>query len=128
MDEIRPALLAKFGRLPILDTYRQAGVRCQQAKDWRGAAVWCERGLALYGAEAAKPEFIDDLRKRLTHALAKLNAANTPKPTRKPRQPPRSSEPVIETLVCQVCDRSFERLRVQGRKPRACPSCRGFAV
>jgi hypothetical protein len=30
MDEIRPALLAKFGRLPILDTYRQAGVRCQR--------------------------------------------------------------------------------------------------
>jgi hypothetical protein len=125
MDEIRAALFAKFGRLPILDTYRQAGVRCQQAKDWHGVRRWCERGLTLYGDDAAKAEFVDDLRKRQTHAIAKLEPANRPKPTRKPRQPQPTKTQVVETLVCQVCEQSFERVRTQGRKPRACPACRG---
>ncbi|HET7130524.1 MAG TPA: HIRAN domain-containing protein [Gaiellaceae bacterium] len=125
MDEIRAALFAKFGRLPILDTYRQAGVRCQQAKDWQGARRWCERGIVLYGDDAAKPEFVDDLRKRHAHAIAKLEAADRPKPTRKPRQPQPARAQVVEALVCQVCGHSFERVRTQGRKPRACPTCRG---
>jgi len=124
MDDIRAALFAKFGRLPILDTYRQAGVRCQQAKDWQGARRWCERGLALYGDDAAKPEFVDDLRRRHAHAIAKIEAANRPRPTRKPRQYQPTKARGTETLVCQVCGQSFERVRTQGRKPRACPVCR----
>jgi rubrerythrin len=125
MDEIRAALCAKFGRVPILDTYRQSGVRCQQAKDWEGVRRWCERGLALYADDAAKTEFVDDLRKRLAHAVAKIEAADRPKPTRKPRQPQAMTAQVRETLVCQVCGHPFERVRTQGRKPRACPVCRG---
>jgi len=124
MDDIRAAFFAKFGRLPILDTYRQAGVRCQQAKDWQGARRWCERGLALYGDDAAKPEFVDDLRRRHAHAIAKIEAANRPRPTRKPRQSQPTKARGTETLVCQVCGQSFERVRTQGRKPRACPMCR----
>jgi hypothetical protein len=128
MDEIRTALFAKFGRLPILDTYRQAGVRWQQAKDWEAARWWCERGLELYGDDAAKPDFVEDLRKRLAHAVAKIEAASHPKPKphRAPRPPQASeSEPVIEILVCAICGSSFERVRTRGRKPSTCASCRG---
>jgi hypothetical protein len=84
MDEIRAALLAKFGKIPILDTYRQAGVRCQRARDWEAVRRWCERGLSVYGDNAAKPEFVDDLRKRLAHAMAKINAASPPERPRRP--------------------------------------------
>jgi hypothetical protein len=121
MDEIRTALFAKFGRLPILDTYRQAAIRCQQAKDWESARRWADRGLSVYGEDAAKPEVVADLRKRLAHALAKIDAADRPKPPRRPRAP---APQAIETLVCQVCGVSFERIRTQGRKPHACPACR----
>lgn len=124
MGEIRAALFAKFGRLPILDTYRQAAVRCQKAGDWPGVQRWAERGLSMYGNDAAKPESIDDLRKRLAHAIEKIEAASRPKhPPR--RRATAAREPVVETLVCQVCGTSFERVRTQGRKPHACPECRG---
>jgi hypothetical protein len=75
MDEIRAALFTKFGRLPILDTYRQAAVRCQKARDWEGVRRWAERGLSVYGDDAAKPEAVEDLRKRLAHAMVKIDAA-----------------------------------------------------
>jgi hypothetical protein len=32
MDQIRPALIEKFGTLPLLDTYKQQGIRQQKAK------------------------------------------------------------------------------------------------
>lgn len=31
---------------------------------------------------------------------------------------------MTETLTCQQCGQSFERVRVRGQKPRKCPSCR----
>jgi rubrerythrin len=121
MDAIRIALFEKFGRLPILDTYRQAAVRCQKAGDWEAVRRWAERGLSVYGEDAAKPETVEDLRKRLAHAAAKIEAASRPKPPRPSRAVVTSA--TVETLVCAVCGLSFERLRMPGRKPHACPSC-----
>jgi len=37
MTAIRPALFEKFGRMPVLDTYRQAAIRAQKARDWEAA-------------------------------------------------------------------------------------------
>jgi rubrerythrin len=124
MDEIRAALLMKFGRLPILDTYRQAAVRCQKAGDWPGVQRWAERGLSVYGDDAAKPEVVEDLRKRLARAIDKIETGSRPKSLRR-RRTVVAHEPMLETLICQVCGTSFERVRTQGRKPHACPDCRG---
>jgi hypothetical protein len=37
MDGIRDALLAKFGEVPVLETYRQMAIRQQKVKDWQFA-------------------------------------------------------------------------------------------
>ena len=111
MDEIRAALFAKFGRLPILETYKQAAVRCAKAKDWEAVVRWCARGIKLYGADAANPKLVEDLRKRLAHANAKIEARNRPKP---PRPRATKSTPMMETLTCHTCGRSFERIRTRG--------------
>lgn len=75
MDLIRDHLVAKFGKVPILETYRQAAIRHQKAKDWPAARWWAERGLSLYGELAARPEAREDLMKRVAMASAKLGAA-----------------------------------------------------
>lgn len=38
MDNIRAALCEKFGRVPVIEMYRQAAIRCQKARDWSGVA------------------------------------------------------------------------------------------
>ncbi len=53
MEAIRPALIAKFGKIPMLETYRQMCIRQQKAKAWEAGLLWAERGIALYGSEAA---------------------------------------------------------------------------
>ncbi len=78
MDGIRDALLAKFGEVPILETYRQMAIRQQKAKDWKKAIWWAERGLCLYGDRAARRESVDDLRKRLNAYRAKLTGPTKP--------------------------------------------------
>jgi hypothetical protein len=52
--------------------YRQAAIRCQKARDWPMVRTWAERGLAVYGSEAARPEAVVDLQKRLAHANVKM--------------------------------------------------------
>ena len=123
IDVIRCALVDKFGVVPVIEMYRQAAIRCQKAHDWSRMRFWAQRGLAVYGAEAARPEAVDDLRKRLAYADAKL--AN-PRPglraaasTRGPRVT------TTEVLVCIECGDDFERVRTRGRKPHRCPTCRG---
>jgi len=129
MVTIRPALFEKFGKIPLVDTYRQAAIRCQKAKDWAAMREWAERGISVYGEHAARPEEVEGLQKRLGYATAKIEAANKPKP-------PRPAKPVvismttaetgeIESLVCVQCGVTFERVRTRGRKPHACPTCRG---
>lgn len=127
MVTIRPALLAKFDVIPVVEMYRQAVIRCQKAKQWEAAHQWAQRGLDVYADQAARPEVVEDLHKRMAYATEKLEAATRPKPLR-----PRTSTVTVratagktETLICTVCSASFERVRTRGRKPHACPSCRG---
>lgn len=131
MSSIRPALVEKFGVVPVIDMYRQAAVRWQKAKDWETARDWASRGLAVYGEDAAKAEPVDDLQKRYAYATAKLDAASAPIRPRKPRGTAvlvaSSTAITVEALVCSECGASFERVRTRGRKPKACPACRGFA-
>jgi hypothetical protein len=126
MPAIRPAVMDKFGVVPVIELYRQAAIRCQKAKTWELARVWAERGLSVYGDECARPEVVDDLHKRLAYAGAKIEALANPR-QRKPRGTaitvPR--EPIVEDLVCGVCGQAFSRTRVRGRKPKLCPTCRG---
>jgi tetratricopeptide (TPR) repeat protein len=124
MDGIREALYTKFGKVPLLDSYRQMAVRQQKAKNWTDAIRWAQRGLNLYGQDAARPEAVDDLKKRIVAYRAKLsrqNGASLP-PVSNPRETVRRAS--SETLVCISCGRSFERAISRGRKPQNCPSCR----
>lgn len=130
MVTIRPALVEKFGRIPLIDTYRQAAVRCQKARDWATMRDWAERGINVYGEHAARREAVEDLHKRLGYATAKIEAANKPKPPKPAKAVIVSTTTMtesgeIETLVCAECGTTFERVRTRGRKPHACPTCRG---
>jgi hypothetical protein len=127
MEAIRPALLDKFGAVPVIEMYRQAVIRCQKAKQWHAAQTWAERGIVVYGDRAARPEFVDDLHKRVAYAAAKIEAAERPK-SRKPRGTTVAAPavPVLEALVCESCGASFERERTRGRKPKTCSVCRGL--
>jgi hypothetical protein len=129
MVTIRPALLAKFDVIPVVEMYRQAVIRCQKAKQWEAARDWAERGVELYGDQAARPQDVEDLHKRIAYAIEKLEAATRPKPQRPRRSTVSVSASAIktETLICTVCSASFERVRTRGRKPHACPACREAA-
>jgi HIRAN domain len=124
MVEIRPALLREFGAVPVVEMYRQAAIRCQKARLWREAGEWAERGIAVYGDSAARPEAVEDLRKRLALAAAKLNMATEPPRARRQTRGKPKTQLELEVLFCGVCGRSFERLRTRGRKPTTCPACR----
>jgi hypothetical protein len=129
MDTIRPALLDKFGVIPVIDMYRQAAVRWQKAKGWQAMRDWAQRGISVHGEHAARPEAVEDLHKRLGYAIAKIDAAGRPK-ARKPRATTvtttRATGGAVETLICESCGTAFERVRTRGRKPRTCPMCRGI--
>lgn len=71
---IRAALFEKFAKVPVLDTYRQAAIRAQKARSWDAVERWAQRGIDVYGTHAARPEAVDDLRKRLALAARKLTA------------------------------------------------------
>lgn len=64
MDSIRSAFMAHWGKVPVLDTYRQMAIRQQKQHDYGQALWWVQRGLALYGDDAARLEAVDDLHKR----------------------------------------------------------------
>lgn len=72
MDSIRSACMAYWGKVPMLDTYRQMAIRQQKQHNYRQALWWAERGIALYGNDAARPEGVDDLHKRAVDYRAKL--------------------------------------------------------
>ena len=76
MDGIREAFIAGWGTIPLLELYRQMAVRQQKARDYRHALWWAERGMALYGAQAATPEGIEDLRHRAATYRNKLAAGS----------------------------------------------------
>jgi hypothetical protein len=125
MVTIRPALIKRFGGVPVIEMYRQATIRCQKAKLWDLARDWASRGIAVYSEDAVRPEVVADLRKRVEYATAKIDA-----PGAKRRQPrietirTHVADVVFETLTCATCGKSFQRALTGGRKPRECPSCR----
>lgn len=120
MDTIRPALVATFGQVPVLEIYRQMAIRQAKAKNFEQALWWAERGIAVYGPDAARPDVVDDLKKRVDAYRRKLEPKPRPAPSRV--SPP--NQPEIETLQCANCGRAYERPRVRGRKPLLCPECR----
>ena len=72
MDGIRAACIAKWGKVPLLELYQQMAIRQQKAHDFGRALWWAERGLALYGNDAARPEAVEDLQRRVASYRAKL--------------------------------------------------------
>jgi hypothetical protein len=142
MEGICAAFVAKWGKIPLLDTYRQMAIRQQKIKDWQACQWWAERGLALYGQRAAREEAVEDLIKRRSRAIAKLEAAVRPESrarlelshTAVVSDTPSGGSPdttgqdaEVEVLICQECNRRFERMRVRGRKPTLCSTCRAAA-
>ena len=79
MERICEAFMAKWGKVPLLDTYRQMAIRQQKKKDWEACKWWAERGLALYGQRAAREEAVEDLIKRRNRAVAKLETIAMPR-------------------------------------------------
>ncbi len=141
MEQICAAFMAKWGKIPLLDTYRQMAVRQQKKKDWRACQWWAERGLTLYGSRAAREEAVEDLIKRRNGAVAKLDTAAEPTRYVSPdlgtitaqlqsRSTPANLHPTseLEILTCEQCASPFERMRVRGRKPTLCPTCRATAA
>src|SRR5215831_15050627 len=139
MESICEAFMAKWGKIPLLDTYRQMAIRQQKKKDWEACQWWVERGLALYGKRAAREEAVEDLIKRRNRAMTKLKAATTPRRQVQSEGPHRavvattrpggtsgttSLDAGLEVLICHKCGCHFERMRVRGRKPTLCPACR----
>lgn len=64
MEGICAAFMAKWGKIPLLDTYRQMAIRQQKRKDWLACKWWAERGLALYGQQAAREGAVERMRLR----------------------------------------------------------------
>ena len=123
MTSIRPALVDRFGAVPLIDTYRQAAIRYQKTKLWTAAREWAQRGIDLYGDQAVRPEAVEDLRHRVIYATTKLEQSSRPQTRRS--VPVAAGSLRLETLICAECGRTFERLVTRGRKPRTCPTCRG---
>src|SRR6266508_2640050 len=123
MDRIRSAFVTKWGQLPVLETYKQMAIRQQKARNFEQALWWAERGIAVYGVDCARPEVVEDLRKRAETYRAKRNPQ--PQPPR-PRLA-RPKQPEVEVLTCAACGREFQRTRAPGRKPLHCPECRNQA-
>jgi len=68
MDVICEQFVAKFGKVPLLGTYRQMAIRQQKLKNWEAVLWWVERGLSLYGEDAARDQAVEDLTKRRNRA------------------------------------------------------------
>ena len=79
MDGIRQACLGKWGKVPLLETYRQMAIRQQKAHNYSQALWWAERGITIYGNDCARPEAVEDLRSRAAKYRDKL--ANQPRAT-----------------------------------------------
>lgn len=73
MEIIREAFLAKWGQVPWLDTYRQRCIRLAKARQFDEALRWAERGIAMYGTNAARSDALEDLRKRAAQYKSKID-------------------------------------------------------
>ncbi len=123
MVTIRPALCGKFGKMPLLETYKQQAIRQQKAKNWAEGRRWARRGLEVYGEDASSQDWVDDLRKREASFIAKL----APPLPRQPKATTRTMTATeVETLTCNRCGVQWQRPRTRGRKPRLCEACRAL--
>jgi hypothetical protein len=66
-----PVLISPATARPSL-WQRLAGKLRAKAHDYRQALWWAERGLSIYGSDCARPEYVEDLRKRAARYRAKL--------------------------------------------------------
>jgi hypothetical protein len=101
--------VAKWSQVPVLETYKQMAIRQQKVKNFEQALWWAERGLAVYGADCARPEAVEDLQRRAEAYRAKLNPQ--PRPSRASVAPPR--QPEVKILTCADCGREFQRTRAR---------------
>ena len=125
VDGIRAAFLAKFGKVPVLETYRQMAIRRQKVKDWQQAIWWVERGLALYGEQAARPEAVDDLRESAHRLPGQVgDAEQNPHGRRRRSRMPHLPTKRLRFSSAEACGASFDRVVTRGRKPKNCPGCR----
>ena len=72
METICEAFRKKWTKVPLLQTYRQMAIRQEKEKNWRACLWWAERGLYLYGNNAAREDAVEDLVKRRNRVLSKL--------------------------------------------------------
>jgi hypothetical protein len=128
MDGMRAALVAKFGTVPVLETYKQAAIRHQKAGQWAEALWWAERGLRLYGGIPARAEVATDLRERAERYRRKLEPSPALRSTRPLPSDRSATPPSTEQLTCIACGTVFVRVRARGRKPTRCPACAGQGV
>jgi len=77
MATIRPGLIKALGGLPLLETYKQAAIRHQKTHEWSAALRWAELGIAAYGGDALRPEFVDDLNTRVARYRAKCELSSS---------------------------------------------------
>lgn len=119
MDTIRSAFMKKWGKVPWLHTYGQMCIRMAKAKRFEDALRWAERGISVYGEDAARPDAVSDLLKRAAGYRTKLLP-----PEVSVSRVARTNEPQEESLTCARCGRTFGRLRSRGRKPTLCQDCR----
>jgi len=121
MPIIRAALIASLGGVPLIDLYRQATIRHQKAHAWREALRWAELGVQAYGADALRPNFVDELQHRIAMCREKLETnVSRPRLVDETHHKPANTE----VLVCTSCGRSFQHAVSRGRKPLRCPDCR----
>ncbi len=73
MDRIRPALIAEFGGVPVLPTYRQIVIMKQKAHDYVTAVLWAERGVSVYGDQSLREDGLGDLQRRIERLRPKLS-------------------------------------------------------
>lgn len=125
MSVIRPALLTKFGYLPLLETYKQCTIRHAKAGQLDTALWWANRGVAIYGADAHDESWVNDLGGRADRLQEKARRRDQPKkePAVK-RAASAGDSATIEILTCLTCGKTFEPARTRGRKPHQCPGCR----
>jgi hypothetical protein len=126
MVAIRPALFEKFGKMPLLETYKQQAIRQQKAKNWTEGLRWSERGIALYGEDAFSQDWIDDLRRRAGLFQAKLDKP-APVATAVNSRAITATAAALEVLTCTRCGITWERSRTRGRRPLLCDVCRAGA-
>lgn len=87
MDSIRPVLIMRLGAVPLLETYRQASIRHERDGDTGTALLWAERGLEVYGDDAYRQEWVDDLVHRSGRLRHSSSRSNRPMPVTHSRQP-----------------------------------------